>query len=812
MSYSDRSARLIIAFALSWTAVHAPPACADDCNDNGIADAIDIAEGASEDCNGNGVPDECDVRAALAFEANEVLISWWFNGVVAEDLDGDGDTDLAGTDTTGIIVLRNASDGRFVYSGSWSSGTNAGYPCAADIDLDGDIDLFTCNTGSNTVSFFRNSINQTFLAKQSFVCGPGPRWLHAVDVNIDGRPDMVVVLQSGELGVLLGDPVKVLLPVVTRPLEGSDICIAIADLDADNDPDIAVLYEDLNKVSVLLNDGSGEFENGPSYPTVEQPQRVLAADLDGDTRPELVIVDGLTSQVSVFQNAGEGNFTFVGSFDAGDRLNAPTLTAADVDGDGLSDILGGGQSTETWIVLRSLGEGALGAPEHYPGDGSPTVMAAFDADGDGDRDVVYSDASVKRTTLHRNSGSGSFPTFETAEVNKHPDGVATSDFDLDGDLDFVTFGYNGFSYTENLGAEAFAAPVVKLLDGETLGGAVGDTDGDGDLDVVLCTVTGSARLLHFRNNGQADFSKNAQTDLPNGGQLIGCPDMDQDGLADAVLVKSGNVRVFRGDGAGGFSLLQELADDAGWDGVCADLNGDGRPDLGLAYGTGAVCLSDGAQLNPGVALEGPSSLNHITAGDFDGDGDIDLAATNNSAAAVYLNQGDGGFDPAIMVEAGENPEEIAAADLDNDGLSDLLVGRGVQPHFVMLRARGGGEFDSPTAYDREANAIGMGDLNGDGWVDLVMAARTYPQDIVGLASVVWNRSAAAESLDQDGDGRPDECSCYPDFTRDGTLDLFDFLGYVNAFNAGDDLADCDGNGSLDLFDFLCFVNAFNEGC
>jgi len=54
--------------------------------------------------------------------------------------------------------------------------------------------------------------------------------------------------------------------------------------------------------------------------------------------------------------------------------------------------------------------------------------------------------------------------------------------------------------------------------------------------------------------------------------------------------------------------------------------------------------------------------------------------------------------------------------------------------------------------------------------------------------------------------------CYPDFTGDGTLDLFDFLAYVNAFNAGDVKADCDGAGGLDLFDFLCFVNAFNAGC
>jgi hypothetical protein len=55
-------------------------------------------------------------------------------------------------------------------------------------------------------------------------------------------------------------------------------------------------------------------------------------------------------------------------------------------------------------------------------------------------------------------------------------------------------------------------------------------------------------------------------------------------------------------------------------------------------------------------------------------------------------------------------------------------------------------------------------------------------------------------------------ACYADFVPDGSLDLFDFLSYVNAFNAAEGSADCNGDEGLDLFDFLCFVNAFNAGC
>jgi uncharacterized protein YjiK len=55
-------------------------------------------------------------------------------------------------------------------------------------------------------------------------------------------------------------------------------------------------------------------------------------------------------------------------------------------------------------------------------------------------------------------------------------------------------------------------------------------------------------------------------------------------------------------------------------------------------------------------------------------------------------------------------------------------------------------------------------------------------------------------------------SCRADIDGNDLLDLFDFLEFVNLFNAGDLAADFDGNELLDLFDFLEFVNQFNAGC
>jgi hypothetical protein len=59
---------------------------------------------------------------------------------------------------------------------------------------------------------------------------------------------------------------------------------------------------------------------------------------------------------------------------------------------------------------------------------------------------------------------------------------------------------------------------------------------------------------------------------------------------------------------------------------------------------------------------------------------------------------------------------------------------------------------------------------------------------------------------------PEGSDCYPDCNGDGSLDLFDFLCFVNAFNDQDESGECTGDGQFDLFDFLCFTNNFNAGC
>jgi hypothetical protein len=105
------------------------------------------------------------------------------------------------------------------------------------------------------------------------------------------------------------------------------------------------------------------------------------------------------------------------------------------------------------------------------------------------------------------------------------------------------------------------------------------------------------------------------------------------------------------------------------------------------------------------------------------------------------------------------------------------------------------------------------DCNGNGIGDAEDLASGAAADCDGDGIPDSCEIAAGAEEDADGDGVPDACgACYADCDASGNLDLFDYLCFVNLFNAGDEQADCDGEGGLDLFDFLCFVNEFNAGC
>jgi hypothetical protein len=383
-------------------------------------------------------------------------------GVVVFDFDGDGDEDLFFVDAgplpgyTGEAprsrLFRNDGNGRFT---DWTERSGiklahyGGGAAAGDVDGDGDPDLFV--TGFGGVQLFRNDGDGTFtdVTKASGIADP--YWSSSAafaDVDNDGDLDLVVVNYidfSFTNNPLCGD--------AKRKLRG--YC----------HPDS---YHG-QPVQLFRNQGNGTFEDASQ-----------AAGLAGIAGP------GLALSFGDLDNDGWQDFY--------------------VANDNRPNFLLHNKGNGTFEDISVLSGTAMGEPGH-PEAGMGVDMG--DYDGDGLLDIVVTNYELETNGLYRNLGGGTFIDSRSPAGIAEPSllflafGVAFADFDQDGDIDLVIADGNinpnaaefleGSTYAqrnlvfENLGTGKLREDKATGMDGVHVhrGLAVGDLDGDGDLDVAL---------------------------------------------------------------------------------------------------------------------------------------------------------------------------------------------------------------------------------------------------------------------------------------------------------------------------------------
>ncbi len=228
--------------------------------------------------------------------------------VVAADLDGDGDRDLAASNSNGnyvgttVAVLRNNGDGTFQPAQTFPAGGPSTGVVAGDLDGDGDVDIAVANYGSfgngTTVSVLRNNGDATFASPTSFAAGEAPDALDIGDLDGDGDLDLAVANQSAQAHITLlfnTGTAAFGAPVVFSPFPGpAASAVVILDPDGDNDLDVlhAGDFENVGSSSegnlaLLRNNGSGTFTVQRilyGLPNQDLARHLTAVYLDGDGR------------------------------------------------------------------------------------------------------------------------------------------------------------------------------------------------------------------------------------------------------------------------------------------------------------------------------------------------------------------------------------------------------------------------------------------------------------------------------------------------------------------------------------------------
>jgi hypothetical protein len=317
--------------------------------------------------------------------------------------------------------------------------------------------------------------------------------------------------------------------------------VALADLNGDRRPDMAVTGDAPDRVSILLNTGFGAFGAASDLVLAggSSPHAVVAVDVDNDNDLDLVVTRKNVNDIQVLVNTG-GAFT-LGATTAVGGLSPRAIFAADVDGNGFKDVVTSNRDSDDVSVLLNF-SGTFAPAVTYSVGGEPRGLTLADFNGDQLHDIAVACNNDRRVDVLFNIGGGAFGTPSSLSVGPEvrPDGVTAGDLDRDGDMDIAAASsgavLNVVAVFLNTGVGTFAGAVGYPVGGTNPGGIVAaDLDVDGVLDLATANQD-SANLSALPGLGAGGFGAAVIADVDITPEVVAKHDLDGNGSLDLVTV------------------------------------------------------------------------------------------------------------------------------------------------------------------------------------------------------------------------------------------------------------------------------------
>jgi hypothetical protein len=342
------------------------------------------------------------------------------------------------------------------------------------------------------------------------------------------------------------------------------------------------------------------------------PHGIAIADLNGDGRPDVAVANsnyppktGQAGTVTVHWGSGDGHFGVGASISVpGDPFH---IVAGDFDRDGNADLISGDYLTGSVYLLRGQGTGPAAnflVPVAYAAGPDPTFLVARDLNADGRLDLVALNLtagtiSVLLGQIGTGNGLGLFAvptTYVLGNSTSYPATATAGDFNGDGiaDLAVVLYGPSQIDIVAGTGSGGvgdggFGPPTVISIGNTIWNVEARDFNGDAILDLAVTNANGMRVLIGHGSAGHGDGTFSPPNYYSAGGatQGMAVSDYTRDGILDCVLAVAASNRLALlvgtgtgGVGDGGFSGPQSyIADTQPYSLEAGDVNGDGHPDL-----------------------------------------------------------------------------------------------------------------------------------------------------------------------------------------------------------------------------------------